>query len=148
VRGAPVRATRALDRRARAYDAVSLRFKVVVTRVETTEQWVRAADEEAAVRKIEEELQRSYAFVGSWEIQANEIRVVESEQTIKIAPTDPTDPNKRLMTRKDAAAALSVSYSSLYQMARRGEIEHTRVGSRYYMSKESLEAFIRDNTKS
>jgi len=125
-----------------------MKFKVVVTRVETTEQWVRASDEESAIRKIEEELTRSYAFIGSWEIQANEIRITEVEQTVRVTPPDPLDPNQRLMTLKDAAKAMSVSYSSLYGMARRGEIEHTKVGSRYYMSRESLDSFIRNNTTS
>lgn len=125
-----------------------MRYRVVVTRVETMERWVRAADEDAAIRQISQELDRPFAFVGAWETQTNEVRVVEGEQTVQAKPLDPADPSQRLMTLKDAAKALSVSYSTLYGMARRGEIEHTKVGSRYYMSRESLESFIRTNTKS
>jgi excisionase family DNA binding protein len=125
-----------------------MRFKVVVTRVETMDRWVRAVDEDAAVRQIRQELERPFAFVGAWETQTDEVRVVEAEQTVQVKPLDPADPNQRLMTLKEAARALSVSYSTLYGMARRGEIEHTEVGSRYYMSRESLETFIRVNTKS
>ncbi|MFE1646198.1 helix-turn-helix domain-containing protein [Microbacterium sp. P01] len=125
-----------------------MRFKVVVTRVETVERWVPAADEDSAMRKVEEELRRPFAFVGQWETQAAEVRVVEAAQTAAIQPIDPADPPARLLALKDAARSLGISYSTLYNLVRRGEVEHTKVGSRYFMSRESIDLFIRTNTTS
>ena len=125
-----------------------MRYRVVVTRVETVERWVSAPDEETAVRKIEEELRRPFAFVGQWETQAAEVRVVEAAQTVAIQPSDSTNPSARLLGLKDAARTLGISYSTLYKLVRRGEVEHTKVGSRYFMSRESIDAFIRTNTTS
>lgn len=129
-------------------DAGDMRFKVVVTRVETVERWVPAADEDSAMQKVEEELRRPFAFVGQWETQAAEIRVVEAAQSTVLRPTDSTDPQVRLLGLKDAARSLGISYSTLYNLVRQGEVEHTKVGSRYFMSRESIDAFIRTNTTS
>lgn len=129
-------------------DAGDMRFKVVVTRVETVERWVPAADEDSAMQKVEEELRRPFAFVGQWETQAAEIRVVEAAHSTVLRPTDSTDPQVRLLGLKDAARSLGISYSTLYNLVRQGEVEHTKVGSRYFMSRESIDAFIRTNTTS
>lgn len=130
-------------------DAVGMRYKVVVTRVETVERWVTAADEDGAVRKVEEELRRPFAFVGQWETQAAEVRVVEVAKTsTSIEPTDLPNSSVRLLGLKDAAKSLGISYSTLHNLVRRGEVEHTKVGSRYFISPESIDAFIRTNTTS
>ena len=127
---------------------MGMRYKVVVTRVETVERWVPAADEDSAVRKVEEELRRPFPFVGQWETQAAEVRVVEAAQAAVLQPTELSDPLVRLLGLKDAAKTLGISYSTLLNLAKRGEVEHTKVGARYFMSRESIETFIQTNTTS
>lgn len=123
-----------------------MRYRVVVTRVETVERWVAATDEDTAVNMVEGELSRPFAFVGQWETQAAEVRVVEAAPPTPIQPAASSDPSVRLLGLKEAARSLGISYSTLYSLVRRGEVEHTKVGSRYFMSRESIEAFIRTNT--
>jgi excisionase family DNA binding protein len=51
-----------------------------------------------------------------------------------------------LLSIKDAAKALGVSYSTLYQLTAQGDIEWVMIGSRKYISRESLVEFIKANT--
>jgi hypothetical protein len=45
-----------------------------------------------------------------------------------------------------SAKALGISYSALYQMMNQGDIEWVAVGSRKFVSRESLMDFIKANT--
>jgi excisionase family DNA binding protein len=51
-----------------------------------------------------------------------------------------------LLSLKDAAKALGISYSTLYQMMSQGDIEWVAVGSRKFVSRENLMDFIKANT--
>jgi excisionase family DNA binding protein len=51
-----------------------------------------------------------------------------------------------LLSLKDAGAALGIPYSAVYELTNKGELEHTRIGSRKYVSRESLMDFIKQNT--
>lgn len=42
-----------------------MRYKVVVTRVQVAEKWVRATDEEDAARKVQEEFAKPYSYFGN-----------------------------------------------------------------------------------
>ncbi|HIY65454.1 MAG TPA: helix-turn-helix domain-containing protein [Candidatus Agrococcus pullicola] len=41
---------------------------------------------------------------------------------------------------------MGIPYSAVYELTNRGDIEHTKIGSRKYISRESLMAFIKENT--
>ena len=51
-----------------------------------------------------------------------------------------------LLSIKDAAKALGISNSTLYQLTAQGDIEWVMIGSRKYISRESLLDFIKANT--
>ncbi|MDT0181462.1 helix-turn-helix domain-containing protein [Microbacterium sp. ARD31] len=123
-----------------------MRYKVVVTRVQVAERWIRATDEEDAARKVREEFEKPYAYFGHWETRGSEIEIVEAEQTTIIKPNLLDESGPMMLTLKDAAAALGIPYSALYEQSNRGDIEYTRIGSRKYISRESLMSFIRENT--
>ena len=53
-----------------------MRFKVMVTRVQVMERWVKAADEEDAAAQIHEELDQPYAYVGHWDTKSSEVEIV------------------------------------------------------------------------
>lgn len=42
-----------------------MKYKVVVTRVQVAERWVRGTDKEHAAQKVQEELERPYGYFGS-----------------------------------------------------------------------------------
>jgi len=51
-----------------------------------------------------------------------------------------------LLSVKDSASAVGISYSMMYSLISEGEIEWTQVGSRKCISRESSMTFIKDNT--
>ncbi|KAF2418100.1 helix-turn-helix domain-containing protein [Microbacterium sp. B35-30] len=124
-----------------------MRFKVMVTKVEVAELWVRAADEESAAKKVKDELTTSWAFAGRWETKATDVQVVESQ------PEPGTSDQRQLsasgpmlLKLKDAASELGISYGTLHALMKDGVIEHTQVGSGKYISRATLTAFIEANT--
>lgn len=123
-----------------------MRYKVVVTRVQVAERFVRAPTEEDAAAKMQEEVDRPYGYFGSWKTTATEIDVVEAEETTVIHPTHLSSDGPMLLSIKDAAKALGITYSTLYQMINQGDVEHVQVGSRKYLAREKLLEFIEHNT--
>jgi excisionase family DNA binding protein len=125
---------------------VYMRYKVVVTRVQVAERFVRATSEEDAAAKMQAEFDRPYGYFGSWKTTSSEVDVVEAEQTTVIGPTHLSSEGPLLLSIKDAAKALGISYSTLYQMMNQGDIEWVAIGSRKYLSRDHLLEFIKDNT--
>lgn len=123
-----------------------MRFKVMVTRVQVMERWVRAADEEDAAAKIHEELDQPYAYVGHWDTKSSEVEIVDVQET-KAAPSAALDESgPPLLTLRAAADSLGVPYSAIYNLARQGKIGCTLIGSKRYISREDLLTFVRANT--
>ncbi|MFD6699411.1 MULTISPECIES: helix-turn-helix domain-containing protein [unclassified Microbacterium] len=123
-----------------------MRYKVVVTRVQVAEKWVRATDEDDAARKVQEEFAKPYSYFGNWETKASEVEIIEAEQTTVIHPSKLSESGPMLLSLKDAAAALGIPYSALYELTNRGDIEYTKMGSRKYIQRASLMNFIATNT--
>ncbi|MDF5754606.1 helix-turn-helix domain-containing protein [Spongiactinospora sp. TRM90649] len=123
-----------------------MRYKVVVTRVQVAERLVRATNEEDAAAKVQAEFDRPYGYFGSWKTTSSEVDVIEAEQTTVIGPTHLSHKGPLLLSIKDAAKALGISYSTLYQMMNQGDVEWVAVGSRKFISREHLMEFIKTNT--
>jgi excisionase family DNA binding protein len=123
-----------------------MRYKVVVTRVQVAERFIRATSEEDAADKVQQEFDRPYGYFGSWKTTSSEIDVIEAEQTTVIGPTHLSSDGPLLLSIKDAAKALGISYSTLYQMMNQGDIEWVAVASRKFISREHLLEFIKVNT--
>jgi len=123
-----------------------VRYKVVVTRVQVAERFVRATSEEDAASKVQAEFDRPYGYFGSWKTTSSEVDVIEAEQTTVIGPVHLSNEGPFLLSIKDASKALGVSYSTLYQMTAQGDIEWVMIESRKYISRESLMDFIKTNT--
>lgn len=124
-----------------------MRYKVVATKVEVAEKWVRATDEEAAAQKVKDELANPWAYAGRWETKSREVEVVESQQDGPfVEPGTQAKSGPMLLKLKDAATELGISYGTLHALMKDGGIEYTRVGSGKYISRASLAAFIEANT--
>jgi excisionase family DNA binding protein len=120
---------------------------VIVSRVQVAERYVRAVDEQDAVRKVQEELARPYSFIGGWCTVDTDLDVAEAESSLSRAPGPLEEGGAMLLSLKQAAAHLGLSYSSLWQLVRGGEIDHVEIGSRRYISRDALTAFIEANTR-
>ncbi len=123
-----------------------MRYKVVVTRVQVAERFVRATSDEDAAAKVQAEFDRPYGYFGSWKTTTSEVDVVEAEQTTVIGPTHLSNDGPLLLSLKDAAKSLGVSYSTIYQMANQGDIEWVLMGSRKFIARDALMQFIKANT--
>ncbi|MFN3949131.1 helix-turn-helix domain-containing protein [Microbacterium sp.] len=125
-----------------------MRFKVMVTKVEVAELWVRATDEESATKKVRGELTTPWAYAGRWDTKATEVQVVESQREAG-SPEQGQLPTSgpMLFKLKDAAGELGISYGTLHALMKDGGIEYTQVGSGKYISRASLAAFIEANTR-
>lgn len=110
-----------------------MRYRIRVTRAQVTERTVRATDEDAAVAKVQEELERPYGFLGRWETRASEVEVVAAEPATSSAPTIPGE-GPLLLSVYDAAAHLGLSRNSMYELINAGEIEHVRLGRRRFVA--------------
>lgn len=124
-----------------------MRYKVMVTRVQVAERWIRATDEEDAARKAREEFEKPYAYFGHWDTKASEIEIVEVEQTTVIPPNLLDESGPMLLSIKDAAEALGIPHRALGVLTSQGDVECTRIGTRKYVSREALLAYVRQNTR-
>ena len=126
-----------------------MRYLLKVTRVQSAERSVSATDEEAAMQKIQDEIERPYGFLGGWKTEAVEVEVLSAESRIGGAVVDDGggvgDPF--LFSVKGAAQKLGISTRSLYPLMNAGEIEHVRVGKRILISRAGLTKFIETNSR-
>ena len=124
-----------------------MRFRVMVSRVQVAERYVRAVDEDDAVRKVQDELSRPYGFLGGWRTIDTDLDVAEAESSLPTAPAPLGEGGTALLPLKQAAAHLGISYGTLWQLVRSGEIDHVEIGSRRFISRDGLKAFIDANTR-
>lgn len=123
-----------------------MKFTVMVTRVQVAERGVHAADEESAARKVQEEFDRPYGYFGTWKTVSSEVEVTERESVISTTPSALSTSGSLLLSIKEAGKVLGVSYSTIYELVNRGDLEHVLIGARKYVSREALLQFIEDNT--
>jgi excisionase family DNA binding protein len=117
-----------------------------VTRVEQAERVISARDEEDAVAKVQAEFERPYGYFGSWTRVGSNIEVVGTKPTLGSSP-QPVGDGPLLLSIKDAAKHLGVSYGQVYEFVNRGEIEHLRMGRRKFVTRDALRKFIETNTR-
>lgn len=123
-----------------------MRYRVRISRVQVAERVVRAADEDAALDKVREELRQPYGFLGRWETVGTEVEVLAVETSVGGAPTVPAD-DALLLSVVDAAKALGVSRGSLYELVNGGEIRSLQIGRRRLIPRTALVDFIEGNTR-
>lgn len=85
-----------------------MKYKVVVTRVQVAERFVRATSEEDAAEKIQEEIDRLYGYLGSWKTTSTDVEVVEADEQTTIHPQSLLGDGPFLLSVKEAAAALGI----------------------------------------
>jgi excisionase family DNA binding protein len=126
---------------------IPMRYKVVVSRVQTSERHIRAISEEEAVRKVQEELERSYGFLGGWTTIGTDMDIVSIESVLDDRiPTPVSNDGSLLLSVKAASSHLGLTTSVLYELINRGEIAHVMIGSRRYISRDQISVFIEANT--
>ena len=59
-----------------------MRYVVRVLRAQVAERTVRAADEEAAIQRVREELDKPYGFLGRWTTTSIEVEAIEASHSL------------------------------------------------------------------
>ncbi|HUY45494.1 MAG TPA: helix-turn-helix domain-containing protein [Streptosporangiaceae bacterium] len=126
---------------------IPMRYKIVVSRVQTAERHVRGVSEEDATRKVQEELERPYGFLGGWTTIGTDMDIVTVESALgDTAPAQISQDGSFLLSVKAASKYLGLSTAVLYELINRGEIAHVMIGSRRYVSRDQISAFVQANT--
>jgi excisionase family DNA binding protein len=126
---------------------IPMRYKIVVSRVRTAERHVRATTEEDAIRKVQDELERPYGFLGGWTTVGTDMDIVTAESVLADSmPPQINQDGSFLLSVKAASKHLGLSAAVVYELINRGEIAHVTVGSRRYISRDQISAFIEANT--
>jgi excisionase family DNA binding protein len=116
-----------------ASDDLAMRFRIRVARVQSVERAVTATDEQAAIAKVESELQKPYGLLGSGTTVDMQIEVVGAEPAAGISSVDVGE-GPVLLSVAAASKHLGVSRGTMYELINRGEIEHVRIGRRIWAS--------------
>lgn len=122
-----------------------MRYKISITRVQVADRYYRAPSEEEAAAKAQAEFDRPYGYFGSWKTVGSEVEITAVEPTATGA-IDLKGEGPMLLTVKDAAKALGLGTSTLYQLLQQGDLDWVAVGSRKYISRDHLLEFIKRNT--
>jgi excisionase family DNA binding protein len=131
----------------RSSTEVRMRYRVMVSRVQVAERHVRAVNEEEALKKIQTELEQPYGFLGGWKTTSTDIDVAEVAVPLHQVPRQVGDDGKVLLSLKEAAKHLGVSYGALYELVNTAEIQHVAIGRRKYISRDALKSFIDAHTR-
>ena len=126
---------------------IPIRYKIVVSRVQTAERHVRATSEEDAIRKVQDELERPYGFLGGWTTIGTDMDIGTVESALgDHVPAQISQDGGFLLSVKATSRYLGLSPSVLYDLINRGEIAHVMIGSRRYISRDQISAYIETNT--
>lgn len=129
---------------------IPMRYTIVVSRVQTATRTVRAANEEDARKKIEDELAKPYGFLGAWQTVGQDLDIVAVE-----SPLGETPLPDHLALKEDRGFALSIkatarflglSESSVRELVNRGDMKHLRVGNRMYVTRDHINEFLTTHT--
>jgi hypothetical protein len=85
-----------------------VRYRVVVSRVQTSERVIRASSEEEAAKRVQEELDRPYGYLGNWQTISTNVDITEVSSPIQTAPAPVTETGAVLLSIKEAAAHLGI----------------------------------------
>lgn len=118
-----------------------MRYSFRVVRTQTAERSIRAVDEDAAMEKLRDELDRPYGFFGPWEQVALDVELVAIDSGV-VSEAKAADGGPLLLSVKDAAEHLGISRGTLYELVNSGEIESLRIGRRRLISRDALNRFV------
>lgn len=126
---------------------VDARYHVQVTRVQVAEKWVEAGSEAEANHRVLSEFSRPNGHQQKWKTTSTEAEVLEVEQFEQDKGEKAEDDKPLLLSLDGAARTLGVPREVIDELVRTGEIGWIQVASSKFISRESLDKFVKDNTR-
>ena len=132
--------------------AVDARYHVQVTRVQVTrvqmaEKWVEAGSEAEAIQRVLGEFSNPNGHQQKWKTISTEAEVLEVAQREQSYSAKAEDDEPLLLSLDGAARTLGVPRELIDELLRTGEMEWIQATSSKFISRESLDKFVRDNTR-
>jgi excisionase family DNA binding protein len=129
---------------------IPMRYTITISRVQTATRHVRAASEEEARKKIEDELSRPYGFLGAWQTVAQDLDLVAIESPLGDQPLPAhaalKDEGGFVLSIKATARFLGVPESAVRKLVHDGDMKHVRFGQRIYITRDQINDFLHANT--
>jgi excisionase family DNA binding protein len=129
---------------------IPMRYTITISRVQTATRHVRAANEEEARKKIEDELSRPYGLLGAWQTVAQDLDLVAIESPLGDQPLPDhaalKDDGGFVLSIKATARFLGVPEATVRKLVNDGDIKHVRFGHRIYITRDQINDFLRANT--
>ena len=127
-----------------------MRYTITISRVQTATRHVRAASEEDARKKIEDELSRPYGFLGAWQTVAQDLDLIAIESPLGDQPLPDhaalKDDGGFVLSIKATARFLGVPEATIRKLVNDGEMKHVRFGQRIYITRDQINDFLQANT--
>src|SRR5699024_7965511 len=127
--------------------AVDARYHVQVTRVQMAEKWVAAGCAAEAIQRVLGEFSNPNGDQQKWKTTSTEAEVLEVAQFEQDKGEKAEDDKPLLLSLDGAARTLGVPREVIDELVRTGEIGWIQVASSKFISRESLDKFVRDNTR-
>ena len=121
---------------------IPMRYTITISRVQTATRYVRAASEEDARKKIEDELSRPYGFLGAWQTVAQDLDLVAIESPLGDQPLPDhaalKDEGGFVLSIKATARFLGVPEATVRKLVNDGDMKHVRFGHRIYITRDQI----------
>lgn len=127
--------------------AVDARYHVQVTRVQMAEKWVEAGSEAEAIQRVLGEFSTPNGHQQKWKTISTEAEVLEVAQLEQSYSAKAKGDEPLLLSLDGAARTLGVPREVIDELVCTGEMEWIQVASSKFISRESLDKFVRDNTR-
>lgn len=129
---------------------IPMRYAITISRVQPATRHVRAASEEDARKKIEDELSRPYGFLGAWQTVAQDLDLVAIESPLGDQPLPDhaalKDDGGFVLSIKAIARFLGVPEATIRKLVNDGDMKHVRFGHRIYITRDQINDFLHTNT--
>jgi excisionase family DNA binding protein len=129
---------------------IPMRYTITISRVQIATRHVRAASEEDARTKIEDELSRPYGFLGAWQTVAQDLDLIAIESPLGDQPLPDhaalKDDGGFVLSIKATARFLGVPEATIRKLVNDGDMKHVRFGHRIYITRDQINDFLHANT--
>lgn len=127
--------------------AVDARYHVQVTRVQVAEKWVEAGSEAEATQRVLGEFSDPNSHRRKWKTTSTTSKVLEVEQREQSYSAKAEDDEPLLLSLDGAARTLGLPREVIDELVHTGKIGWIQVASSKLISRESLDKFVKDNTR-
>lgn len=127
--------------------AVDARYHVQVTRVQVADKWVEVGSEAEAIQRVLGEFSNADGHQRKWNTISTDAEVLEVAQLEQNKSVKAEDDKPLLLSLDGAARTLGVPREVIDELVCTGEMEWIQVASSKFISRETLNKFVKENSR-